>query len=732
MSILPTQLDPATGRIVVDVAASTSLGGGAESDRPLDLREVDLRGALLVGADLRDARMARCSLVLADLRGAALRGVDLSGADLSLADLRGADLRAADLSGADLSGADLRDARFDGADLTDAELAFAQTDGARELPDEWNTADRANGRIVGPLGAAGDPEPALRAYQRGRRAHADGRLGEAEARYLEALAWEANSDAARYTLACTSLERGDAATAACWLDDAVRCNPAADRARFEGAVLALARGDIEHAEELLHGTPQGQLQARVSAEKALAVLAGSAQLQQRHDEVSAILSAAVGPDAPAVKWTHRRRRQAQRVDRGGTIARLGDPDWIAAERADLKTLTAGGDQPAFVWHGAIARSITIGAMELAARAEQRLTRQAPEHRLWGLQLRHLDLTEQAFEALVRTRSDAVGACHAVQWVAIGAHGPTARLQCDGGVFYAKRYIGATRPPASVAFTHRVIRAMHAGGIAAPAPLADAQGDDVLVFSSDLLALYPDCGGTSIADDDIDVEEARDVGTLLARIHVVGQSVPSSERPAGGLRIGTRLLRHPHADRAFEQLVVGHRDVAIALENHAWTTRVLSLIRATSRRLLDVLPRCPTTVVHGDFGPGNVLLREGQPPAVIDWDLADVDLAAWDLARTIDRIAIRWPDRLGAPAEIRTNIVSALLDGYQSVRPLLSSERKAIPVLAAASRLDLDASVLAMCAALEPEIIDPVMTRCLVRLSRAAAGCPELAVLMASP
>ena len=64
----------------------------------LFLKEANLYGAYLCGADLR---------------GAYLRGANLLGADLCGADLRGANLYGANLHGADLRGANLYGARYD-------------------------------------------------------------------------------------------------------------------------------------------------------------------------------------------------------------------------------------------------------------------------------------------------------------------------------------------------------------------------------------------------------------------------------------------------------------------------------------------------------------------------------------------------------------------------------------------------------------------------------------------
>jgi hypothetical protein len=87
-----------------------------------DLREANLRGADLGGADLKWADLGGADLGEANLREANLRGADLKWADLREANLRGADLGGADLKWADLRGADLGEANLRGANLRGANL----------------------------------------------------------------------------------------------------------------------------------------------------------------------------------------------------------------------------------------------------------------------------------------------------------------------------------------------------------------------------------------------------------------------------------------------------------------------------------------------------------------------------------------------------------------------------------------------------------------------------------
>lgn len=712
------------------------LAAAQPGDDPLDLREIDLREGLFAGADLSDAELGHARLTMADLSGANLRGARLGGADLALVDLRGADLSGADLSGADLSGADLRDACVTGADFDDTELAFANVRGARGLPEAVAVRPTKQGIVQGTTTAAGEPVAAMRAFERGRLAHAQGRLGEAERHYRQALAWVPESDAARYAMGCVALERKDPAAARRWWQAALDQHDGADRARLELAVLALWRSDLTEARRLLNGgdgAGEDGPPARTAAacEAALACLAGQLPDAQARSQAVSALQEVLG-DCPSVRWFNAEATSEPRHRQPDTAARVADEAWVLDERTDLAALTRGDEQPAWVWHGAVARAISIGAMDLAALAEQRLTRVAPEHRLWSLELRQLDRTGEAFEALVRTRHRALGAIRSVRWMAIGAHGPTARIDCESGVFFGKRYLAVSRPAASVAFTHRLTQAMADHGVRVPLPIPDAAGQTTMAFADDLLALYPDMGGRSVADDDIDTEQAALLGSQLAAIHNAGQEVAGGPgRPRRGVRAGSRIVRHRSPDAAFEAWLATHRATAAAFEHHAQKRRIMSLLRAVGRRLQSVVHRCAITICHGDFGPGNVLLTPDGPPAVIDWDLADCDLAAWDLARTIDRVAVRWPDVPGEPTEIRLPIAAAIMAGYESRRTLHALERSAVPILVAASRVDLDATVLGICTPVQEDIAEPLLDRVATRLARAAAGMPELLDAMVS-
>jgi len=77
-----------------------------------EVKEIDLQGTFLVGANLSGAQLQGANLSWAQLQGANLSGAQLQGADLSEAQLQGANLSEAQLQGAIVGGSNLDEARY--------------------------------------------------------------------------------------------------------------------------------------------------------------------------------------------------------------------------------------------------------------------------------------------------------------------------------------------------------------------------------------------------------------------------------------------------------------------------------------------------------------------------------------------------------------------------------------------------------------------------------------------
>lgn len=90
---------------------------------------------------------------------------------------------------------------------------------------------------------------------------------------------------------------------------------------------------------------------------------------------------------------------------------------------------------------------------------------------------------------------------------------------------------------------------------------------------------------------------------------------------------------------------------------------------------------PRSVIHADLFPDNVLMLGEQVTGLIDFYFACTDITAYDLAVTHAAWCFDGEGRNFSPA-----ISAALLEGYESLRPLGPEERAALPVLARGAAL----------------------------------------------
>lgn len=139
-----------------DVALRTLRDGANPTDRPTDLRGIDLAredlsgldlsrcdltGAHLAQANLNEANLSFCTLHEAVLFEATLTGAELLSADLSGADLNHSVADRAGFGGANLSGTLAVSASFEGATFSKGTLVDADLRGAKLADARMQTAD---------------------------------------------------------------------------------------------------------------------------------------------------------------------------------------------------------------------------------------------------------------------------------------------------------------------------------------------------------------------------------------------------------------------------------------------------------------------------------------------------------------------------------------------------------------------------------------------------------------
>ncbi|MBX9662156.1 homoserine kinase [Novosphingobium sp.] len=153
-------------------------------------------------------------------------------------------------------------------------------------------------------------------------------------------------------------------------------------------------------------------------------------------------------------------------------------------------------------------------------------------------------------------------------------------------------------------------------------------------------------------------QARAVGAELARLHLAAADFPGVRANDMGVAEWQRLAAACGADG-------------------------LARINPELARIVaDELPRLaadwpqglPSGVIHADLFPDNVLMLGNKVTGLIDFYFACNDIIAYDLAVTHVAWCFDKDDRFCA------DISAALIEGYESVRPLSAEERAALPLL----------------------------------------------------
>jgi homoserine kinase type II len=201
------------------------------------------------------------------------------------------------------------------------------------------------------------------------------------------------------------------------------------------------------------------------------------------------------------------------------------------------------------------------------------------------------------------------------------------------------------------------------GIPVPDPKADASGEILHRVCGKPAALVDKLsGGHQLAPSDV---HCRQVGAMLARMHLAGQDYPRFQPNLRGLDWWVETVPSilPHVDEAQKQLL---EDELAFQRSHAQSPAYLAL------------PRGP---IHADLFRDNVMFEGDTLTGFFDFYFAGVDSFLFDIAVCLND----WCTDLdsGRLDEARAQVFVA---AYQSVRPLTHDEVRLMPALLRAGAL----------------------------------------------
>ncbi len=280
---------------------------------------------------------------------------------------------------------------------------------------------------------------------------------------------------------------------------------------------------------------------------------------------------------------------------------------------------------------------------------------------------HLSLEE--IRTLIDTHYD-VGACVSAEGIAEGIENSNYHVQCEARgqrisyilTVFEKR-VSAEDMPFYMELMHHLAQQ----GISAPTPLPTR--DDALFIApakspvgkaASLVSFLP---GSAVMQPS--PEQCHAFGVTVATMHLAVAGFDGMRENALGA----------HRWRTFYQTM-----------ERACTMRyseIALLVDASLDRIIQHWPsNLPAGIVHADLFPDNVFFTKGrhEVSGVIDWYFACHDSFAYDLAVVVNAWCF---DAEHTFSQARYD---ALLEGYETVRPLSDEEKRAMPQLCAGAAL----------------------------------------------
>lgn len=266
---------------------------------------------------------------------------------------------------------------------------------------------------------------------------------------------------------------------------------------------------------------------------------------------------------------------------------------------------------------------------------------------------YTDVSAEDLAALIE-RYD-IGALTAFKGIAEGVENSNFFLGTDSGQFiltiYEKR-VSADDLPFFLGLMEHLAKA----GVRCPTPVHDREKRVLQKLAGKPAAIVTFLPGLSLQRPQ--PAHCRALGAGLAKLHGAGLNFPLRRPNALSLAGWTKLFTS-----------VGGVADTIA---QGMSAKLAHALEALTKAWPNDLP---SGVIHADLFPDNVLFLDDKVSGVIDFYFACNDLLAYDLAICMNA----WCFEMDGAFNVTK--AKALVNGYQSVRPLSPDELSALPVLA---------------------------------------------------
>jgi Ser/Thr protein kinase RdoA (MazF antagonist) len=267
---------------------------------------------------------------------------------------------------------------------------------------------------------------------------------------------------------------------------------------------------------------------------------------------------------------------------------------------------------------------------------------------------------------------------------------------DAEVFI-KRHHHSVRDREGLLEEHRFLAHLVAHGAPAPRVLCSAEGGTAFESGDWSYEIHEIPRGIDLYEDALSwtpflsAVHAHAAGQALAQLHLAARDFAAPPRKPRPLVASFTIFAAQDPGVALQRYLAARPSLAGHKPVRECASRALELLAPFHAELAPLLPALLPLWTHNDLHASNLFWSDAglsaKATAIIDFGLADRTNAVHDLAHAIERNVVEWL-ALGSDSSQTDDVpmhldhLAALLDGYESIRPLSAEEAAALAPMTA--------------------------------------------------
>jgi Ser/Thr protein kinase RdoA (MazF antagonist) len=263
--------------------------------------------------------------------------------------------------------------------------------------------------------------------------------------------------------------------------------------------------------------------------------------------------------------------------------------------------------------------------------------------------------------------------------------------------FIKRHHQSVRDCEGLLEEHRFLAHLLAHGAPVPRVIASASGETAIELGDSLYEVHEIPAGVDLYEDAISwtpfraAAHAHSAGQALARLHLAARDFTAPPRKPRPLVASFSIFAALDSIAAMARYLGLRPPLARHAAVRVCAAQALDLLTPFHAELAPLLPALTPLWTHNDLHASNLFWSDrssdARATAIIDFGLADRTNAVHDLAHAIERNIVEWLTLVNDPAHpddvpIHLDHLDALLDGYESIRPLSIEEAAALAPMTA--------------------------------------------------